>query len=176
VPHIVHVVGAILGATAAGALPGSVLAQSDEVSELLAGGAWHAKSVPCSEGIVEMVTPRLMRLNQTVFTADDFEQSGVAVRFRLPSQPRFIAGVRFPTAVVMHYQNTAGNEIMRAERAGDHVQVCLTAYPLPRVNPRTGAVVCDPDRDARGLVFRVYDYRQHSAYIGSNSQHLCGGA
>jgi hypothetical protein len=65
---------------------------------------------------------------------------------------------------------------MRTERVGDAVQICLTGFPLPRVDPKTHQVLCNPDADARGFEFRVYDYRQHAAYIGINSEHGCGGA
>ena len=69
-----------------------------------------------------------------------------------------------------------GNDVMQAERPGDRVQLCLAGFPLPRVDPSTHRVECNPDSDARGFTFRVYDYRRHAAYIGMNAEHDCGGA
>lgn len=61
------------------------------------------------------------------------------------------------------------NRIVDRERVGDRVQACF----LGRV---VGATNCDPVKDARGYVYRLYDYRLHAAYVMMNSQHACGGA
>jgi len=63
----------------------------------------------------------------------------------------------------------APNPVMMQERVGDHVQVCLVSVPIPQGR-------CDPDTDPRGRVYRVYDYRQHAAYVEMNDGHGCGGA
>jgi hypothetical protein len=129
-------------------------------------GSWHYKSVSCVDTTVLRVEPRLVTYGQKTFTARDFEQSGVDVEFStyLGSDP-----VNHMHAAITHYQNTAGNDIMMSERAGDPVQVCFLSRPAPSAS-------CDPDKDPRGRLFRVYDYRQHAQYAGINSEHFCGGA
>jgi hypothetical protein len=47
--------------------------------------------------------------------------------------------------------------------------VCFLGPPAP-------TVYCNPDQDARGRTYRVYDYRQKQQYNGINSEHDCGGA
>ena len=61
------------------------------------------------------------------------------------------------------------NPIMLQERVGDRVQVCLVGTPTPTDR-------CDPGKDSRGRIYRVYDYRLHAAYVGENGNHACGGA
>jgi hypothetical protein len=157
--------------------PATARADSDEdLKEILAGGAWHVKSVPCMDGKVTSVVPRLGRDGQTAFSAQDFEQTGVRVDISFPDNAKLYSFIPGPGAAVVHYQGTPGNAIMQAERAGDRVQVCLLSFPVPRRDPSTGRVLCDPDQDPRGFEFRVYDYRQHRAYAGPDSQHSCGGA
>jgi hypothetical protein len=130
-------------------------------------GPWHFKAISCVDTTVRSVTPRLESAGQTTFTAEDFKQSGVAVVFAtgLGIQPLFSSG----TASVVHYQDTTGNSIMAAERAGDRVQVCYLGGPAP-------TQYCNPDKDDRGRNYRVYDYRQRAQYWGGNEEHDCGGA
>ncbi len=130
-------------------------------------GSWHYRSIPCVETTVTDVAPRLGEEAQTKFPAQQFKETGVQVVFATslgvdPLFPR--ERVR-----VVHYQNEPGNSTMIAERRGDHVQVCFLGYPLP-------TKYCDPDTDDRGRTYRVYDYRRHASYTGSNSEHDCGGA
>jgi hypothetical protein len=132
-----------------------------------APGVWHFRSVACVDTTVRSVELRLTSDGQKTFTASDFQQSGVSVEFNTtlgsdPANPNM-------QAAVTHYQNTAGNNAMMRERPGDKVQVCFLSRPAP-------TAYCDPDQDARGRVFRVYDYRQHVQYAGMNSEHDCGGA
>jgi hypothetical protein len=105
--------------------------------------------------------------DQTTFTKQDFLASGVYVEFNtaLGTNPAAAPG----HASVTHYQGTAGNSVMMAEKKGDKVQVCFLGPPAP-------TVYCDPDQDARGRTYRVYDYRQKQQYNGINSEHDCGGA
>ena len=148
-------------------------AADDDLRMSVAGGAWHpGKFVPCADGVVTDVGPRL----ETTATGPARFDSGVGVEFKLPTAPRFLNGQPFATARVVHYQSELGNDVMQKQRAGDRVQVCLVSFPTPTHDARTGAVICDPNVDARGFVFRVYDYRQHAAYLGPDSQHSCGGA
>ncbi len=135
--------------------------------ERYAPGVWHYRSVACVNTTVRSVEPRLTGGGQNTFTVQDFEQSGVEVEFNTtlgsdPANPHM-------RAAVVHYQNTAGNNIMMKEHTGDKVQVCFLSRPAPEVG-------CDPDEDGRGRVFRVYDYRQRTQYSGMNSEHDCGGA
>ena len=92
--------------------------------------------------------------------------SGVSVTFKttLGSDPALAAA----PVTVTHYQGSPENKTMQAERAGDKVQVCLVSVPAP-------TQYCDPDKDPRGRIYRVYDYRQKTQYSGG-SQHGCGGA
>ncbi len=135
-------------------------------TELLPG-LWHYRSVPCVDTTVVSVTPRLQTFGQKTFTTADFEQSGVEVSFstHLGVDPLFPK----ERASVTHYQGLDGNDIMMSERPGDKVQVCFLAVPAP-------TKFCNPDKDDRGRLYRVYDYRQHASYAGWNSEHTCGGA
>lgn len=130
-------------------------------------GPWHYRSIPCVDTTVHSVAPRLSRGAQRIFSADDFDQSGVVVTFNthLGSDP----AIRGILAAVTHYQQAIGNGIMRSERPGDRVQVCFLGPPAP-------TKFCDPDKDERGRTYRIYDYRQHAQYSGSNEEHTCGGA
>jgi len=130
-------------------------------------GVWHYRSVACTDTTVRSVQPRLVSDGQKTYSRSDFEQSGVSVTFNTklgadPAEPSVVAGVT-------HYQNTPGNDIMMSERSGDHVQVCFLGGPAP-------TKYCDPDKDGRGRLYRIYDYRQHAQYWGQNGEHDCGGA
>lgn len=141
----------------------AAVAQTEEY----APGVWHYRSVACVDTTVKSVEPRLTSYGQKTFSRSDFLQSGVVVTFNTrlgsdPANPNMLAAVT-------HYQGTAGNDVMIAERAGDKVQVCFLSRPAP-------TKYCNPDKDGRGRVFRVYDYRRHASYAGMNSEHDCGGA
>lgn len=131
-----------------------------------APGVWHYRSVSCVNTTVRTVEPRLTSAGQKP-TMQDFVQSGVEVEFNttLGADPAN-RGMR---AAVTHYQDTPGNSIMIREHPGDKVQVCFISRPAP-------TAYCNPDKDGRGRVFRVYDYRQRAQYSGMNTEHDCGGA
>jgi hypothetical protein len=149
-------------------------AEQEEEAMMLAGGAWHAgKFVPCADGTVTDVEPRL---ETPGVTGSARFESGVATYIRLPTAPKFLNGQPFPTASVVHYDGDPTNKLMESERKGDRVQVCLVSFPTPSHDLQTGAVVCDPNTDPRGMTFRVYDYKRHAAYVGPDSEHGCGGA
>jgi hypothetical protein len=150
------------------------LADESDNQLIAAGGPWHGNAVLCAPGVVREVGPRLSS-GQGAPTAADYA-SGVEVGIDIPSKPRWLLNKTFATAGVVHYQNSAGNAIMQKARRGDPVQVCLVSFPVPTRDPKTGAVFCDPNVDARGFVFRVYAYRQRAAYVGPDSEHSCGGA
>jgi hypothetical protein len=61
------------------------------------------------------------------------------------------------------------DRVVDQERVGDKVQTCF----LGRV---VGTQSCDPTKDHRGYMYRVYDYKLHQAYTMMNSEHACGGA
>jgi len=130
-------------------------------------GPWHFRAISCVDTTIVSVTPRLGEAGQTSFSAADFQQSGVQVTYNtgLGIQPLFAHGL----ASIVHYQDTAGNNIMAAEHRGDRVQVCYLGGPAP-------TQYCNPDKDTRGRLYRVYDYRQHQQYWGGNAEHDCGGA
>jgi hypothetical protein len=157
------------------ATPAMAQSESDEDrAETLAGGAWHAGPfVPCADGKVTSVHPRLdePKVNGVI----TFE-SGVAVEMALPTAPRFLNGQAFHEATVVHYDGDPSNKAMQGEKPGSRVQVCFIAFPTPTHDPKTGQVFCDPNNDPRGMTFRVYDYARHVAFMGPNSQHGCGGA
>jgi len=147
----------------ASSLPLRAAAQDEDYTP----GAWHFKSVPCVDTTVRLVVPRLSASAQGTFTARDFVQTGVDVVFNtyLGSDPAF----PHMWASIVHYQDTPGNDVMVREHSGDRVQVCFLSRPAP-------TLVCNPDKDSRGRIFRVYDYRQRAQYWGMNSEHDCGGA
>jgi hypothetical protein len=130
-------------------------------------GPWHYRSIQCVDTTVRSVGPRLMQTGRTKPTAEDYKMSGVGVFFNthLGADPLYPAGL----AGVVHYQGSPGNAIMIASHAGDKVQVCFLGPPAP-------TKYCDPDKDSRGRMYRVWDYRQKAQYWGGNSQHGCGGA
>lgn len=131
-------------------------------------GPWTStRAVPCVDTTVTDVGPRLTQAGQTTFTAQDYQSSGVEVEYAttLGSDPKL------PPAhvVVIHYEEAANNAVMQRERRGDRVQVCFLGGPQR-------SQYCNPDTDPRERQYRVYDYRQHAAYSGMNSEHGCGGA
>jgi hypothetical protein len=150
--------------------------QQQEHDEATAGGPWHFRSVPCAQGMVTAVHPRLGMPGQTHFTHQDFVQSGVGVELALPAGTAFLPGIRQNATAVVHYQGEPDNALMEAQRRGDRVQVCLVSFPIPRYDARERRFVCDPDADPRGWQYRVYNYRLRAAYVGPDSQHACGGA
>lgn len=70
-----------------------------------------------------------------------------------------------PAAVVVR----SPDPVMAQQKVGDKVQVCLVNFPEP-------GDFCKPDKDSRGRIYRVYNYRLKAAYTGPNANHLCGGA
>jgi hypothetical protein len=129
-------------------------------------GPWHYRSIPCVDTTVVSVTPRLGNPGQTKFTAEDFKETGVSVTFKttLGSDP---AQAPAPVSVT-HYQGDPDNAFMVAEHPGDKVQVCFLSTPAP-------TQYCDPDKDPRGRLYRIWDYVRHHQYSGG-TQHGCGGA
>lgn len=130
-------------------------------------GVWHYKSIPCVDTTVVSVLPRLTNGGTAAPTKQDFVSSGVFVLFNsnLGADP----ADKTARASVVHYQDSPGNNVMMAEKKGDKVQVCFLGPPAP-------TSTCDPDKDSRGRLYRVYDYRQKQQYNGTNSEHGCGGA
>lgn len=154
---------ALVACVAASALP----AAAQDTTVAYKPGPWHYKSIPCADTTVTTVGPRLANEGQKTFTKQQFIDTGVYVEFASklgvdPAQPGGFASVT-------HYQGTAGNNVMMAEKKGDKVQVCFLGPPAP-------TAYCDPDTDSRGRTYRVYDYRQKAQYNGINSEHGCGGA
>src|SRR5260370_11041865 len=88
----------------------------------------------CAETTVRSVTPRLMSSGQTTFTRQDLINSGVEVTFYTH------IGVGSGWAEVVHYQQTAGNNIMMNERKGERVRVCFLGGP-------SRSQYCDPSKD-----------------------------
>ena len=121
------------------------------------------------------VAPRLTSGSGGSYTRADFA-SGVQVSFKVARRYKFI-NTPHPIGVsVVHYQNEPENALMVSEKPGDPVQVCLMDYPYPQYDAKAKRWICNPDIDARGYDFRVYDYKKHRAYYGSNTEHGCGGA
>jgi hypothetical protein len=76
----------------------------------------------------------------------------------------------FPKAHASVVDRSAGqNSPLAKQKVGDKVQVCLLHTP-------TKSPYCDPNKDERGRVYRIYNYRLRSAYQGWNGNHGCGGA
>lgn len=144
--------------------------------EVTTGGPWHFRSVPCVDGTVDDVGPRLGNPGQRVFTAEDYRRTGVSVHVRLARPTVFLSGTTHRDARVVHYQGEFDNGVMASERPGDRVQVCLMGFPTPTFDATRKRFMCDPDRDGRGWVFRIYDYRRRVSFFGPDSQHSCGGA
>jgi hypothetical protein len=114
-----------------------------------------AQVLPLSNyGFVQFAT----RLGEEGVTALGYDRKGATyVPVRL-----------HPYASVL-FGDSPDAEVAAAERAGDRVQVCLLALPEPTQS-------CNPETDPRGRHYRVWDYRQHAAYIGVSGEHECGGA
>ena len=142
---------------------------------VVTGGPWSGLSVPCVRGTVAEVAPRLTSGSANNWTKSDFA-SGVEVSFKIPRGYKFINTPHPIGPGVVHYQNEADNGLMMSEKVGDPVQLCLMDYPSPQYDAKMKRWICNPDTDARGYTFRVYDYKRHRAYYGSNTEHGCGGA
>ncbi len=130
---------------------------------------------PLHKSPVSEVAPRLTGGTDNRWTKADFA-SGVEVSFKIPRGYKFINTPHGFSPSVVHYQNEADNALMMSEKPGDPVQVCLMSYPIPQYDAQAKRWVCNPDTDARGYIFRVYDYQRRRAYLGSNTEHGCGGA
>ena len=165
----------LIALTAFSPIAASAQADAADHDLIVSGGAWTGLSVPCTKATVSEVAPRLVGGNQSHFSKADFE-SGVDVSFKLPPGYKFMNTPHRIHAGVVHYQNEPDNAFMMTEKAGDPVQVCLMSYPTPQYQASMKRWACNPDTDARGYVFRVYDYQRHRAYYGPNSEHGCGGA
>jgi hypothetical protein len=96
---------------------------------------------------------------------EDQPDSGVYVEFDTNLGVETFKGEK---ARVVDRSAPAGS-IMDQQKIGDKVQVCLTSSP-------TAEPYCNPQKDPRGRFYRIFNYRQTSAYSGTNSNHLCGGA
>jgi len=142
----------------------------------VAGGPWHFRSVPCVDGTVTAVGPRLANPGQTRFTAQDYKNSGVEIEVRLARPTAFLPGMVRGTAAVVHYQDDYDNAFIGGEKRGDRVQVCLMGFPTPTYDAARKQYICNPDADPRGWWFRMYDYRRHKAFFGPDTEHGCGGA
>jgi len=76
----------------------------------------------------------------------------------------------FPEAHAAVVDRAATADLAIAQQqVGDKVQICLLNSPRP-------SQYCDPTKDSRGRIFRVYNYRLKAAYTGWNANHGCGGA
>jgi len=165
-----HKIASVVRATAiacAFTVSASLVAVAQDPAPKMPPGPWHYRSIACVNSTVLRVTPRLRIQGQTMFSAADYEATGVNVAFvtRLGVDPLFPKA----HASVVHYQGMPGNVVMMAERPGDRVQVCFLSAPTP-------TQFCNPDRDSRGRLYRIYDYRQKAQYSGENGEHTCGGA
>jgi hypothetical protein len=158
------------------AVPSTASGDRELHDEVVAGGPWHFKTVPCVDGIVDDVGPRLAHPGQRAFTAQDYQQSGVMVHVTLARPTAFLPATTRRDAGVVHYQGELDNDVMARERRGDRVQVCLMAFPTPSYDTATKRFICNPDRDTRGWTFRIYDYRRRVAFFGPDTEHACGGA
>jgi hypothetical protein len=96
---------------------------------------------------------------------EDQPDSGVYVEFATNVGVETFKGEK---ARVVDRSATAGS-LLDQQKVGDKVQVCLIGSPPADES-------CNPQKDPRGRVYRVFNYRQKSAYSGTNANHLCGGA
>ena len=168
-PRSIAAVACAAFAAALACSSASAVADESDQQYMAAGGPWQGNAVLCAPGVVTSVGPRLEEPKGQF-------ASGVGVYVRIPSKPQWLANKTFAQAGVVHYQGDPGNALMQKARPGDAVQVCLVSFPVPTHDPKTGAVMCDPNVDPRGFVFRIYSYRQRAAYVGPDSEHSCGGA
>jgi len=138
---------------------------------------WPAKRLPCTDATVKVVQPRLGGTDKpATYPKSDFDESGVEVIFTVPAGYRFFNSAYPIFASVTHYQGEKQNDVMASEKPGDKVQICLVGMPVPEYDAQSKAWICNPDDDARGYTFRVYDYKRHAAYVGMDFEHGCGGA
>jgi hypothetical protein len=114
---------------------------------------WSAQSHRCADSRVTSVGYRL----------EGAPDSGSAVGF---ATTLGVSSFKGEHAGVVGYDTIP---TIAREHPGDRVQVCLKSTPRK-------SQYCDPSKDSRGRIYRVYDYRQHASYSGMNSEHDCGGA
>lgn len=150
-----RLIGAI-AATAVTLIPVLATAANFPRTETHARPLVSTRAIPCEDTTVTAVG--------YYFEGDPSSGIIVTLKSRLGMLPYFPgehAGVTD--------RDTPLNSVMHNERRGDRVQVCLIAVP-------PADEYCNPKKDSRGRGYRVYDYRQHAAYSGSNANHGCGGA
>jgi hypothetical protein len=137
---------------------------------------WPTKRLPCTDATIRVVQPRLGGSDTPrTYPKAEFE-SGVEVIFALPKGYRFFNSVYAVFPSVTHYQDQPQNDLMMSGRPGDRVQICLVGMPVPEYSATSNGWICNPDTDGRGYSFRVYDYKRHAAYVGTDFEHGCGGA
>ncbi len=127
-------------------------------SNLNKGGAWSAKTHKCVDTTVTSVGYRLQGMSDSGSAVEFATSLGVSGMKSYNGQPMRAGIVSYNT-----------EPVAAREHRGDRVQVCLVSVPKRDQ-------YCNPSTDSRGRMYRVYDYRQHAAYSGANSEHACGGA
>lgn len=142
-----HAIAAIVG-TLAVTLLGANAARADE---------------PIGEVIPYQCVDSVVTERGTYFENDP--SSGFYVGFKTR-----VGVEKFPEAhaAIVDRGAEPGSVIAR-QKVGDRVQVCLVSQPKKDE-------YCDPSKDSRGRIYRVYNYRLKAAFDGMNANHYCGGA
>ncbi len=122
------------------------------------GGAWPTASHSCVQTKVTQTGSRLEGAPDSGSTVEFASSLGLTGFTGMHGKP-LLAGI-------VSYDSIP---VVVLERPGDLVQLCLASVPK-------ADQYCNPKKDSRGRMYRVYDYRQHKAYSGANSEHACGGA
>jgi hypothetical protein len=138
-------------------LPAAGAGAQSEAS-LTKGGAWPTASHSCVRTKVTQTGSRLQGAPDSGSTVEFASSLGLAGFKGMNGSPL--------RAGIVSYDSIP---VVVRERAGDLVQLCLASVPK-------ADQYCNPSKDSRGRMYRVYDYRQQKAYAGANSEHSCGGA
>ncbi len=118
-----------------------------------------------------------METNPQPYRCEDSTITEVGTYFKDDPKSGFYA-IFQSTLGVQNFPNTHASVVDRSARqdspiakqqVGDKVQICLLYTP-------TKSSDCDPNKDRRGRIYRIYNYRLRSAYQGWNANHGCGGA
>lgn len=139
----------------------SAIAETGPITPpVLSSHALAASHHGCRNTRVKTVGTRLQEGNQ------DIPGTGYDVLFSGTWDDPFKGQAKLQ---IVTYQADPANDFIGTSRPGDRVQVCLVSVP-------TKTNYCDPVKDGRGRIFRIYDFKHRYSYVAQNSEHGCGGA
>ncbi len=124
-------------------------------AQIVQADSKNSKPLGCAESVVIKVGTYFENMPESGFYAVFQSKLGVE---------------KFPDTTSAVVDRSAGpSSAIAQQRVGDKVRVCLISVPIKDQ-------YCNPDRDSRGRIYQVYNYRLRNTFSGTNANHFCGGA